>query len=1197
MPAKQSFGKTWWGKSWVDAMERIDYNTNRLPRGKRYANNGSVLSIDIKDAVVSAKVQGSRPSPYKIKIRLKEFNKKQIENITEIISESPAIASEMSLGTLPENLLDILNEHKIHILPSSWKDINAECSCPDWANPCKHLAAVYYIIANEIDKNPFLIFNLRCIATETLIGAAGLKQEGLEDKTQKADVFTPYNKIVASEIKSSDPPTELPDLSFTPFDIESIFSLLPDNPLFYAHKDFKKTLCWTYKSVVNEINRIDIDENSKFSFNATDFYLIIENYTAKFFAAPSDSIPDNISGHSAVLKIPVLSNDKVILKKTKGRAFDLSKIIDLFLTLPLVHDDNGNSPSYRFLNISTSVALAFMRSQSFIPEIVTHSDNDFSIRYVPIIHDEKTQAAVNYLKSIMPFNICFRDYDNSLLTKDGISNFLSTIITSIFHRNAVLVKGDPPDKLYNAFFSNYIYTAKRFEEKQTAMAVANWLERLSIRKKDISPVIGIEITRHDKFAVRIDVENKKDPLSSVIPLSEVFDSEKIFLYPAEIIRTDVLRQISIAAEHMPKLKIIMNSKGREKAVIDALEMSDIISTASGIFNILGIKLTMPKEFKKLAMPTIAIKAGMKGKGEGVSYLSLDSLLDFSWEISIGDKTISKDDFLKLVKSAKGLVRFKDQYLLLNPEEVKKILERLNKPLPKLSSMDMLHAAFTGETEGYLFNYDEALKSFVENIIKPVDIDIPTTLNARLRPYQERGFRWLYSNTVKGFGSCIADDMGLGKTIQVITLILKLKEDKKLNNPVLVVCPTTLIGNWEKECEGFAPTLDVSIYHGTERNLHLKNKDIVITTYGILRRDINKFRDKQWELMVIDEAQNVKNPDTDQTKAVKSINARSFIAMSGTPVENRLTELWSIFDFINKGYLGHIGSFHRQYAMPIEKYRDKKRIERLRKAVSPFLLRRLKSDKSIISDLPDKVMFNEYCYLTKEQTAIYQQVVDSAMREIERSDGIERKGMIFKLITSLKQICNHPVHYAKKGKPLKELSGKAEKTIELIQKILDMKEKALIFTQYREMGDILAEMIRNEIGQDTMFFHGGIARVKRDKMVEDFQTRDSSRIMIVSLKAGGTGLNLTAATNVIHYDLWWNPAVEAQATDRAYRIGQDRNVMVHRLITLGTFEEKIDEMIKSKKELADLTITTGEQWITEMSDKELKEIFSLTKEAL
>jgi SNF2 family DNA or RNA helicase len=305
------------------------------------------------------------------------------------------------------------------------------------------------------------------------------------------------------------------------------------------------------------------------------------------------------------------------------------------------------------------------------------------------------------------------------------------------------------------------------------------------------------------------------------------------------------------------------------------------------------------------------------------------------------------------------------------------------------------------------------------------------------------------------------------------------------------------------------------------------------------------------------------------------------------------ELWSIFDFINKGYLGKRQDFARRFALPIEKYRDREKIEKLRKATAPFLMRRLKSDRAIIADLPDKIVKNEYCYLTGEQAALYKQVTDSMMKEIEKSEGIARKGLVFKLITSLKQICNHPVLYSKKGRAQKEHSGKAEKVLSILESIISGGEKALVFTQYKEMGELLVDMIKENLQVEALFFHGGLPRKKRDEIVEKFQNNSgSSPVMLISLKAGGTGLNLTAATNVIHYDLWWNPAVEEQATDRAYRIGQTNNVIVHRLISLGTFEEKIDEMITAKKELAELTVTAGESRLSELSNEELREIFML-----
>ena len=434
-------------------------------------------------------------------------------------------------------------------------------------------------------------------------------------------------------------------------------------------------------------------------------------------------------------------------------------------------------------------------------------------------------------------------------------------------------------------------------------------------------------------------------------------------------------------------------------------------------------------------------------------------------------------------------------------------------------------------------------------------------------------------------------MGLGKTIQVISLILKLKEEGKLKAPVLVVCPTTLMGNWIKELNMFAPSLKASAYHGPERELDLK-ADVLITTFAILRIDIEEVKKTTWGMIVVDEAQNIKNPDTSQTTAVKSLKSDIKIAMTGTPVENKLTELWSIFDFINKGYLGSIRDFQKCYAIPIERFKQYEQADKLKLSISPFVLRRLKTDKTIIDDLPEKVVLDEYCYLTKTQAALYEKTLNSLMTEVSGQKGINRRGVIFKLITALKQICNHPFQYLKYGEMTKDVSGKTEKFISLLSQILENNEKVIAFTQYKEMGNILSTIIQNELNVSPLFFHGSLNTSQRQNMLQEFESNPEQKIMLLSLKAGGTGLNLTSATNVIHYDLWWNPAVEEQATDRSYRIGQDKNVMVHRLVTLGTFEEKIDEMIKQKKELVNLAVFEGEKVITELSDEEIYNIFSL-----
>jgi SNF2 family DNA or RNA helicase len=401
----------------------------------------------------------------------------------------------------------------------------------------------------------------------------------------------------------------------------------------------------------------------------------------------------------------------------------------------------------------------------------------------------------------------------------------------------------------------------------------------------------------------------------------------------------------------------------------------------------------------------------------------------------------------------------------------------------------------------------------------------------------------------------------------------------------------LLTNWEKEVAKFAPDLTTRVYHGQKRNWN-PDCHLMITSYGILRSDLKQFEDQSWSVLIIDEAQNIKNPETDQARAVKKIRAGIKIAMTGTPVENRLSDYWSIMDFLNRGYLGSEKSFKREYSIPIQMYRDRDRADYFRRITSPLILRRLKSDKAIIQDLPDKVENDQYCSLTTNQTALYEEVVKTSLKEIKALKGMARSGMVFKLLIALKQICNHPHQFVKTGSTHADLSGKMVLLFSLLDNILESNEKTLIFTQYKEMGDLLVDLITKRYHTEPLFLHGSLSRPKRDEMVTAFQDDPQNKVFILSLKAGGTGLNLTGASNVIHYDLWWNPAVENQATDRAYRIGQTKNVMVYRLLTTGTMEERINNMIRSKKELADMTVNTGEKWIGELSNGELGELVEL-----
>jgi SNF2 family DNA or RNA helicase len=482
---------------------------------------------------------------------------------------------------------------------------------------------------------------------------------------------------------------------------------------------------------------------------------------------------------------------------------------------------------------------------------------------------------------------------------------------------------------------------------------------------------------------------------------------------------------------------------------------------------------------------------------------------------------------------------------------------------------------------------------------------PDGFSGELRPYQERGLGWLRFLEQVGFGACLADDMGLGKTIQLLALLASERADGEAAGPTLLVCPMSVVGNWQRECERFTPMLQVLVHHGGGRLREHdfqsagRDSDLVITTYALVARDIATLATVNWGRVVLDEAQNVKNSATRQSRAVRKLATRRRAALTGTPVENRLSDLWSIMEFLNPGLLGPAEEFRRRVAIPIERYHDEAAIERLQRITRPFVLRRLKTDRSIISDLPEKLEMKVYCNLTREQATLYQAVLNDMLGEIEGIEigSIERRGRVLAAIAKLKQVCNHPAHLLKDGSRLPGRSGKLARLCELLEEALAEGDRALVFTQFAEWGERLAEHLRDTTGREILFLHGGTPKNLRDTLVGRFQQDRGSAVFVLSLKAGGTGLNLTAANQVIHYDRWWNPAVEEQATDRAFRIGQKRAVQVRKLVCVGTLEERIDTMIEAKRGLAEKVVGSGEAWLTQLSTRELGDVLSLSKEAV
>jgi len=614
---------------------------------------------------------------------------------------------------------------------------------------------------------------------------------------------------------------------------------------------------------------------------------------------------------------------------------------------------------------------------------------------------------------------------------------------------------------------------------------------------------------------------------------------------------------------------------------------------------LGLKVTTRTRSAPGAAPAAESKFGM------------GDLVDFRYDLAVGDDALSPEELEELARLKVPLVRLRGQWVELDDRHLQAALKFLERSQDRSGTMTAAEALLDGlgeadddlpvvgvDADGWL---GDLLSGQADRRLAPVPT--PASFRGELRPYQERGLAWLSFLGDLGLGAILADDMGLGKTAQ--TLALLSKQDN--TDPTLVVCPMSLVGNWQREAERFTPDLNLHVHHGADRlsgeelSAALATADLVITTYGLAARDQEALGQVEWARVVCDEAQNIKNAATRQARAVRALPAQARIALTGTPVENRLSDLWSIMEFVRPGLLGPAERFRTRFAVPIERNGDEEAADRLKRITGPFILRRLKTDKTIISDLPDKLEMKVWCNLTPEQASLYQATVSDMMARIEAAEaageGMERRGLVLATMAKLKQVCNHPAHLLGDGSRLDGRSGKLARLEEICDEVISDGDKALCFTQYAEFGRMLQPYLASRLGCPVLYLHGGTSKRQRDAMVAEFQESAEPALFLLSLKAGGTGLNLTAASHVIHIDRWWNPAVEEQATDRAFRIGQRKDVQVRKFVCVGTLEERIDAMIEEKKALAERIVGTGEGWLTELSTADLRQVVTLSPEAV
>ncbi|MCK9584721.1 MAG: DEAD/DEAH box helicase [Candidatus Cloacimonetes bacterium] len=887
--------------------------------------------------------------------------------------------------------------------------------------------------------------------------------------------------------------------------------------------------------------------------------------------------------------------------------------------------DSGVLFSHSFHWFAGLVALAFnlVSEQSYLPGIIQEEETYYAF-WLPVLSDTSKHDFRALYRSVPHSVSCMSNSSavvptapNPSLIGGQLDNLVDSAIRMAAEPGHVFKAVSVHDAWLNALYAKdrRIIWPKQSELTSFATELAAWSHKIYLMSaSDYKMSFRLcEPTTTDKWKLQILLHPKADP-SLLIPAAKFFK-------PSQALQKD------LKPFGLPSPEWIMNALGQATGIFPALRKSwtvrkqsdleldtdlafSFLHTYAGALNLAGFNVLLPTWWiKRNTQAKLGIKLSTrKSTSQSSGLLNMESILAFDFSACLGDEELSLSELKAMAKLKNPLVKVRGQWINIDIAQLNAAINFLDKQQKKeLSAKDMIQLALGAESgikgfEIQKVEYQDWMQKLLRVLSgkeKPARLPQPKLFKGILREYQQLGFSWLAYLRKWGFGACLADDMGLGKTIQALALI-QTDKDKGQKLPVLLVCPTTVVNNWRKESERFTPNLKVLIHHGSDRlkktafTKAAAKADIVISSFGLIHRDLGFLGQVKWAGIIIDEAQNIKNPDTLQSKAARSIKAEYRIALTGTPVENHATELWAIMDFLNPGYLGNLNSFRENYHRPIHIRNDKAAAEKLQRITAPFILRRLKTDKSIIADLPDKIEMKEYCPLTKEQISLYQAVADDLQDKISSSEGIERKGLILSAILRLKQVCNHPAQFAGDNSPLPGRSGKLQRLLEITTEVMANKERILIFTQFAQMGAILQQALQEYFGTEVLFLHGSLSKGKRDKLVERFQGEgDAPSIFVLSLKAGGTGLNLTNANHVIHYDRWWNPAVENQATDRAFRIGQVKNVQVHKFIVSGTLEEKIDELIERKQLLNEKLVGAGENWLSKLNDNDFRELIRLS----
>jgi len=916
-------------------------------------------------------------------------------------------------------------------------------------------------------------------------------------------------------------------------------------------------------------------------------------------------------------------------------------------------------PSVRYLAAAARLARALVAEQRVTPMAMQEQSGAIHGMWTPWFGDEATAERVGRLLRAMPPSVRAVQDDFEHEAWPVLQDFLDCVADALCRRALIedemfeaIEERDPGSDLHVAWLGGLlgegeeapVHGARR---SMLMRGVRDWIGSLDERGADVRWKLLLRLNEPLQLGKTEDLAAPGDDVVWVVtfhlqPVDDeeiLIDAEEIWSSQADAMNVHgralespkelLLAELARASRLFPRLEASLSEDAPCEITIGTKEAYEFLREIRPLLREQGFGVQTPEWWEspsarvgaRLIVDSESMaeseEGGDAGQATGDARFGLDTLVDYRWRIAVGDRALSMKEFEQLASQDSPLVQVEGQWVEIRPEDVQAAMEFISRnPGGKIRAADALRLAYASDAEQTgvpvlgmeASGWVASLFGEAEREQQLPKIEQPEGFIGGLRPYQLKGVSWLSFLDRMGLGACLADDMGLGKTIQLLALLQYEREqagaagqDPSQLGPTLVVAPMSVVGNWRREAARFTPAIRSMVHHGVERLSGdsfvdaAHESDLVVTTYALAHRDRDDLGRIRWRRVALDEAQNIKNPSAKQTRALRGLDAPRRVALTGTPVENRLSELWSIMEFCNPGYLGGPAEFRRRFSVPIERRHDKSRGEQLRQLVRPFVLRRLKTDPKVTADLPEKVESREFCPLSPEQASMYEKAVHTMLGEVDRAEGMQRRGVVLSTLIKLKQICNHPAQALKEGAadvdPAR--SGKTIRLLEMLEEAVAAGDQALVFTQFRQMGQILAPLIAGRLDRDVLFLHGGTPQKAREQMVERFQRADGSApVFILSLRAGGLGMNLTAASHVFHFDRWWNPAVENQATDRAHRIGQTRTVQVHKFVVEGTLEERIDEMLDQKTELAERIITSGEQWLTELSTGQLRDLLSL-----